>query len=38
MTTSGLTDKEKQIYDRDGLVEPGWRLPDDMLTRLQSSA
>lgn len=35
---AGLTDAEKQTYDRDGLVEPSWRLADGTLARMQLSA
>ncbi len=38
MIATGLSEQEKQVYDRDGLVEPGWQMPDDMLVRIQSSA
>ncbi|NQV20857.1 MAG: phytanoyl-CoA dioxygenase family protein [Rhodospirillales bacterium] len=38
MTASGLTDEEKRTYYRDGLVEPAWRLTNNMLTSIQQSA
>lgn len=37
MSGTGLNEAEKQTYEQDGLVEAGWRLPDDLLASLQKS-